>query len=138
MNISEVFKKYKTIAVIGMSKNESKPAHYVPAFLHHNGYKIIPINPTTDEILGLKCYKSLDEVPEYIEVLNVFRPSEEALDIVNEAIKRKKEKGDIELIWLQEGIISEEAKKLAEQNNIHFIQDKCMYKEFVNRTINKD
>ncbi len=115
-----------------MSTNTSKPSHSVPAFLHSKGYDIIPINPSADEIIGLKSHKNLKDVPDVIDILNVFRPSKDALAVVEQAIERFKSKGDIKLIWLQEGIINDEAKKLAEDNGIEFIQDKCMRKEYMN------
>jgi len=132
MTFKEIFDNYKTIAVYGMSTNEAKPSHHVPAFLLEQGYNIIPVNPVADEIAGQKVYKNLFDIPEQIDVLNVFRPSAQALEVVQEAVERKKIKGDIKLIWLQEGIINDEAKKLAEENGIEFIQDKCMYKEYQN------
>lgn len=132
MTIKEIFDTYKTIAVYGMSTNPSKPSHTVPAYLFNQGYNIIPVNPVAEEIIGKKVYKKLVDIPEPIDILNVFRPSEQALGVVEEAIERKNAKGDIKLIWLQEGIINEEAEKLAEENGIEFIQDKCMYKEYIN------
>lgn len=132
MTIKEIFDTYQAIAVYGMSTNPSKAAHTVPEYLHKQGYNVIPINPGADKILGLKAYKKLEDVPEPIDILNVFRPSEQALGVVQEAVERKKAKGDIYLIWLQEGIINEKAKELAEENGIAFIQDKCMYKEYMN------
>ncbi len=131
MTIKEIFDNYKTIAVYGMSTNKAKAAHSVPAFLLTKGYKIIPLNPTAEEIAGQKVYKSIMEIPGNIDILNVFRPSDQCLDVVKEAVERKKAKGDIKLIWLQEGIVNNEAQKLAEENNIDFIQDKCMYKEYL-------
>ena len=127
----EIFEKYRTIAVCGMSRTPGKAAHAVPAYLYLKGYKIIPVNPSADEILGIKCYPSVKDVPEKIEILEVFRPSDQALNVVKEAVERKAERGDIEVIWLQEGIANDEAKELAEKAGIKFIQDKCMYKEFV-------
>lgn len=131
MTIKEIFDNYNTIAVYGMSSNESKAAHYVPAFLMTQGYNILPINPIAEEIAGKKVYKNLLDIPEKIEILNVFRPSEQALGVVKEAVERKKQKGDIDLIWLQEGIINNEAESLARENGIEFIQDRCMYKEYL-------
>ena len=128
MLVKEIFERYKTIAVVGMSKNPAKASYSVPKFFIDNGYKVIPVNPTADEIDGIKVYKTLSDIPDIIEILNVFRPSDIALEVVQEAIERRKTKGDIKLIWLQEGIINDEAKKLAEDNGIEFIQDKCMYK----------
>jgi predicted CoA-binding protein len=128
--IVEIFKKYRTIAVLGMSSNIEKPSNFVPGFLKSVGYEIIPINPIKDYILDLKCYKNLDEITDKIDILNVFRPSEEALLIVKTAIKRKKEKGDISVIWLQEGIKDDNAKTISEENGIIFVQDRCMFKEY--------
>jgi len=132
MTIKEIFDNYKTIAVYGMSSNESKAAHYVPAFLLSKGYNIKPINPIADEIAGQKVYRNIMDIPDKIDILNVFRPSKDALGVVEEAVKRKKEKGDIDLIWLQEGIINYDAEALAKENGIEFIQDRCMYKEYLN------
>jgi predicted CoA-binding protein len=129
MDIKEVFDNHKTIGVYGMSKNSMKAANYVPSYLREQGYTIIPVNPTADEIDGLKCYHSLAEVPETIEILNVFRPSSDIPAIVEEAIARKYSKGDIKVIWLQEGIESEEGEAMALANGIAFIQDKCMMRE---------
>lgn len=129
MEIKEIFETYNNIAVFGMSKHIEKPAFTIPSYLKKQGYKVIPINPTTDSIMKLTSYPDIMSVPDFIEILLVFRPSEDALDIVKEAVKRKEEKGDIKLIWLQLGIINEEAKKLALENGIDFVQDKCMYVE---------
>ena len=131
MTIKEIFENYKTIAVYGMSTNPSKPSHTVPVFLSEKGYNIVPINPVANEIACQKAYKNIADIPNEIDILNVFRPSAAALGVVEEAVLRKKAKGDIKLIWLQEGIINDDAKKLAEENEIEFIQDKCMYREYV-------
>jgi hypothetical protein len=132
MSFKPIYDKYKTIAVYGMSTNPAKPANFVPAFLESNGYTIIPINPAAQEIDGKKSYPKIADIPDKIEILNVFRPSEQALDIVKEAVERKKVKGDIDVVWLQEGIINNEAKILAEENGIEFVQDRCMKKEYQN------
>ncbi len=130
MTIREIFEKYKTIAVYGMSKNPAKPSNYVPAFLIEKGYDIIPVNPTANEIDGRKCYSKMADIPGEIDILNVFRPSEQALAVVEEAVERRKQRGDIRVVWLQEGIESEEAAALAEANGIEFIQDRCMLREY--------
>ncbi len=130
MSYKQIFDKYRTIAVYGMSTNPAKPSNEVPALLESAGYNIIPINPVAQEINGKKSYPKIADIPDKIEILNVFRPSEQALDVVKEAVERKKEKGDIEVIWLQEGIRNDEAKKLAEENGIEFVQDRCMKKEY--------
>jgi len=129
--IRGVFTRYKTIAVYGISRSPEKAAHHVPAFLLSKDYNIIPVNPNADEILGQKCYSNLMTVPERIDIVEVFRPSAETLDVVRESLLRKEERGDIEVIWLQEGIRNEEARKLAEEAGITFVQDRCMYKEYI-------
>lgn len=127
--ILKIFSDYRNIAVIGMSSDETKPSNRVPKYLMQQGYKIIPVNPTKEEIMGLKSYKSLLEVPDAIDVVDVFRRPEQALDVVKEAVERKKQRKDVKVIWLQEGIVNDQAKKIAEDAGILFIQDKCMFKE---------
>lgn len=124
-----IFEKFHTIAVYGMSKNPEKPAHTVPAYLGSRGFQIIPVNPSAATILNRPSYPNLQSVPESIDVVEVFRPSAEALTIVQEAVERKKERGDIAVIWLQEGIKNDDAKRLAEEHGITFVQDMCMYRE---------
>lgn len=136
MNENEIIKtiltKYKTIAVYGMSANEEKAAHSVPAYLAEHNYIVIPINPHHSDILGRRCYKTIEEVTDKIEILLVFRPSNEVFDIVKCAIARKKNVGDIFAIWLQSGIFDNEARDLAVKNDIAFVQDRCMYVEHRN------
>jgi predicted CoA-binding protein len=126
--IKQIF-SFKNIAVVGMSDNPEKPSNRVPAYLMKQGYKIIPVNPTKNEIMGLKSYKSLLEVEDEIDVVDVFRRPEQVIEVVRDAIERKKQRGDIKAIWLQEGIVNDEAKRLAEENGLLFIQDKCMFRE---------
>ena len=128
--LRNIFERYKTIAVYGMSRDPGKAAQWVPSFLHSKGYNVIPINPYADKIIGRKAYHRLEEVQEHIEVLEVFRPSGQVVGVVKEAVKRKKEKGDIYVIWLQSGIRSDEARELAEGADIVFVEDRCMYVEF--------
>lgn len=131
MTMQDIFNNYKNIAVFGMSTNETKPANTVPMFFNDKGYTILPINPFAERIGNLKVSKTIIDVDGTIDILNVFRKSEACLEVVQEAVERNNKKGDIKLIWLQEGIVNEDAKKLAEENGIEFIQDKCMYKEYV-------
>jgi len=128
--IRKAFETCRTIGVYGMSKNPEKPAHYVPAFLLSKGYIIIPINPYADQIIGQRCYHHLSVVQEKIDILEVFRPSERVAAVIKEAIARRKEKGDISVVWLQEGIQNPEAQRIAEEAGIVCIQDRCMKKEF--------
>ena len=115
---------FKKIAVIGMSKDPSKAAHYVPKYLSDNGYDITPVNPTTDEILGKKCYSSISEINQDIEVIDVFRPSEQVLPFIQEAIKKKPK-----VIWLQDGIHNVKAEELARSHGIQVVFNRCMLVE---------
>ncbi len=115
----------KKVVVIGMSRHSSKAAHYVPKFLSDNGYDVIPVNPTAEEILGKKCYDSVSEIDEEIEIVDIFRPSEQVLPFVQEAIKKKPK-----VIWLQEGIHNSEAEELARKDGIKVVYNRCMLAEY--------
>ncbi len=114
----------KKVVVIGMSKHSSKAAHFVPKFLLDNGYDITPVNPTAEEILGKKCYDSVSEIDEEIEIVDIFRPSDQVLPFVQEAIKKKPK-----VIWLQEGIHNSKAEELARQDGIKVVYNRCMLAE---------
>lgn len=114
----------KKVAVIGMSKHSSKAAHYVPRYLSENGFEIIPINPTTDEILGKKCYSSVLDIDDPIDIIDIFRPSDDVLPFVKDAIKKKPK-----VIWLQEGIHNSEAEELARKEGIIVVFNRCMLAE---------
>ncbi len=114
----------KKVAVIGMSKHSSKAAHYVPKFLSDNGYDITPVNPTAEEILGKKCYDSVSEIDEEIEIVDIFRPSDQVLPVIEEAIEKKPK-----VIWLQEGIHNSEAEELARKEGIKVVYNRCMLAE---------
>ncbi len=114
----------KKVAVIGMSKHSSKAAHFVPKYLLDNGYDVIPVNPTAEEILDKKCYNSVLEIDEEIEIVDIFRPSEQVLPFVKEAIKKKPK-----VIWLQEGIHNSVAEELARKEGITVIFNRCMLAE---------
>lgn len=114
----------KNVAVIGMSKNQGKAAHYVPKYLSENGYNIVPVNPTADEILDKKCYHNVEDVTEPIDIVDVFRPSDQVLPVVQEAIKKKPK-----VIWLQEGIHNAEAEELARNAGIEVVFNRCMLAE---------
>jgi len=114
----------KKVVVIGMSKHSSKAAHYVPKYLSDNGYDITPVNPTAEEILGKKCYDSVSEIDGEIDIIDIFRPSDQVLPFIQEAIKKKPK-----VIWLQEGIHNSEAEELATQAGIKVIFNRCMLAE---------
>jgi len=114
----------KKVAVIGMSKHQEKAAHFVPKYLSENGFDIIPVNPNSDKILNKKCYKEINDIKADIDIVDVFRPSEDVLPFVKEAIKKKPK-----VIWLQEGIHNEEAENLAREHGIDVVFNRCMLAE---------
>ena len=118
------FLSLKKVAVIGISRSESKAAHFVPKYLSENGFDIIPVNPNSNEILSKKCYKEITEVEGEIDIVDVFRPSEDVLSFVRDAIKKNPK-----VIWLQEGIHNEEAENLAREHGIDVVFNRCMLAE---------
>lgn len=122
MEPGEALKKFKTIAVIGCSANPEKDAHTVPLYLKQHGYKVIPINPTATEIFGERSYKSLAEIKEKIDIVNVFRPSEEVAGIVDQVLQRK----DVKVVWTQLGIRDDSAAEKARRHGVAVIQDVCI------------
>lgn len=117
-----------TVAVVGCSTSPGKAAHDVPAYLQRHGYRIVPVNPFADEILDETAYGSLSDVPDTVgvDVVNVFRPSEEAGGIVDSAIERAGRLGDVSAVWLQLDITDDEAGARAADAGLAFVQDACM------------
>ncbi|MCS7126740.1 MAG: CoA-binding protein [Aigarchaeota archaeon] len=122
--IKEILEKFKVVAVVGMSKDPMKPGHYVPKFLLRQGYKIIPVNPTIDEVLGLKSYPNLLEISEDVDIVNVFRRPEHTPEIAEEAVKKR-----AKVLWLQEGIYSQQAVEIAKKGGLTVVWNRCMMKE---------
>jgi predicted CoA-binding protein len=121
--IKDIF-ALKKIAVIGMSRHPVKAAHFVPKYLSEQGFDITPVNPTANEILGKKCYSDISLVQDPIDIVDIFRPSEQVLPVVQNAIKKKPK-----VIWLQEGIHNEEAENLAREHGIDVVFNRCMLAE---------
>ena len=115
-----------SIAVVGCSTTAGKAAHEIPAYLQRHGYTIHPVNPYADTVLGESAVDSLDEVEAAIDLVNVFRPSEEVAGIVDETLARYDADGDIEAIWLQLGITDDDALADAEAAGLTTVQDRCM------------
>ena len=115
----------KNIAVVGMSKTEGKAANYVPKYLIDQGYNVIPVNPTSTEILGRKSYPVVSSVPEQIDIVDIFRPSEDVLDVVIDALK----KDGVRVIWMQKGIHNREAERLAKEKSLDVVYNRCMLEE---------
>ncbi len=126
----EVLRKYHVIAVVGASKNPEKDANSVPAFMKEKGYTIIPVNPTADQILGEKAYPSLLDLPaaiaNRIEVVDVFRPSEELPEVARQVIELKKRYGKPYVFWGQLGLENDEAKKMLSEAGIPYVMNSCM------------
>jgi predicted CoA-binding protein len=122
--IRDVLTRYRRVVVVGASREPSKPANYVPRFLQRHGYEVVPVNPFADEVLGVKAYKALEEVPPPVEIVDVFRPSEAVLEVTRAALKVKPK-----VFWMQEGIYSREAAELLSQAGITVVWNRCMMKE---------
>lgn len=120
----KVLEESHTIAMVGLSPSEDKPSNGVAKYLKKAGYRVIPVNPGYEEILGEKSYKSLSEIPDKVDVVDIFMRADKLLPIVEEAVKIKPK-----YIWLQLGILNEDAKVIAEKNGIGFVMDKCMKQE---------
>ena len=114
----------KKIAVIGMSKHSSKAAHYVPKYLIDNGYDVTPVNPTAEKILDVTCYDSISEIDADVDIIDVFRPSEQISSIICDCIEKKPK-----VIWLQEGIHDFESEELARKAGIIVVFNRCMLAE---------
>ena len=122
--ITELLKRAKTIAVVGLSSNPLRPSHGVTAYMQSQRYRIIPVNPNIAECLGEKAYASLRDVPEKIDIVNIFRRPEFVPEIVDETIRLK-----IPAIWMQEYVIHEKAAEKARRAGIFVVMDRCILKE---------
>ena len=126
-NTKEILEKYKKIALVGASKDLTKTSSVVMKYLQKYGFKVYPVNPSMrgEEILGEKVFGSISEIDSAVEIIDVFRPSNEAIEIAKEAIKI-----NAKVLWLQLDIKNEEAKRMVEKNNILYIENKCTKIEF--------
>ncbi len=122
--IREILRTYKNVAVVGLSADESRPSYGVSRYMQKRGYKIIPVNPKESVILGEKVYPSLGDVPNRVEIVDVFRRPEFVSSIVDEAVEI-----GAKVIWLQEGVINHPAAIKASEQGVQVVMDKCMLKE---------
>ena len=122
--IGSLLKEIRVIAVVGLSADAGKASNSVARYLKDRGFRIIPVNPGQEEILGEKAYKSLADIPEPVDVVDIFMRPEKVLPVVEEAIKLKPK-----AVWLQLGIVNDEAKARAVSAGVMFVQDKCMKRE---------
>ena len=125
--IKDILSKYKTIAMIGVSKDPTKTSTIVMKYMQKYGYKVIPVNPSAkgEKILGENVYEKITDIKEPIDIVDVFRPSKEALPIAEDTVKI-----GAKVLWLQLGIRDENAKKLMEKNNIDYVENKCTKMEY--------
>ena len=120
-DLREILVKTKTIAVVGLSDKPDRPGHRIPAYLQSQGYRIIPVNPMLSEVLGEKAYPSLREIPVPVDVVEIFRRAEDVPPIVEEAIAI-----GAKIVWMQLGIVNEEAASRAESAGLGVVMDTCM------------
>src|SRR5258708_21226949 len=128
--ILEILKKYRTIAVVGLSSNSMRPSFGVTEYMQEAGYRIIPVNPNETEVLGEKSYARLEDVPEKIEIVNVFRRAEEVAPVVVSAIRI-----GAKVVWMQSGIENEEAAERARAAGLAVIEDACILVEHKKRKL---
>ena len=119
--LKKIYADTKVIAVVGASTDPDKPSHNIPRYLQTQGYRIIPVTPKGDEIFGEKTYASLADIEEHVDVVDVFRPAEEAPDIATQAAEI-----GASVLWLQSGIVSEEAAQIAEAAGMQVVMGRCM------------
>ena len=124
MSINEILQKYKTIAVVGLSSQRWRASYSVSEYMQNAGYRIIPVNPNETEVLGEKAYPTLDDVPVPFEIVDIFRRPEYVPEIVEAAIRRK-----ARVIWMQLGVVNEEAARRARDAGIDVVMDRCILQD---------
>lgn len=117
----EILRSARTIAVVGASDDPEKPSHRIPVALRQRGWEVLPVNPNDPEVLGVGSFTSVADLPDGVDVVNVFRPPAEAPGIVRDAVAR-----GVKAVWLQKGIASDEARALAEEAGVSYVEDMCM------------
>jgi predicted CoA-binding protein len=121
-----ILKEYRTVAIVGASSDPERPSFRVLSYLSEHGYNVIPVNPHEREVLGMASYPNLSSIPEKVEVVDIFRRSEEVMPVVEEAIKI-----GAKVVWMQEGVINEEAAAKARDAGLLVVMDKCMRKQHI-------
>lgn len=123
--MAEVLRQAKTIAVVGLSSNPMRPSFGVSRFLQRQGYRVIPVNPNETEVLGEKAYATVKDIPDAVDIVNIFRRPARVPEVVEAAL----EKGGVRCIWMQEGVVNHEAAKQAEGAGLPVVMDRCILKE---------
>jgi hypothetical protein len=119
-----VLEQYRTVAVVGASRDPAKEAHQIPRLLKDAGFRVIPVNPEADEIIGEPVYRRLADIPEPVEIVEVFRPAAEAADVARQAVEI-----GARAVWLQMGLRSDEAGQVAKHAGLDYVEDHCMGEE---------
>jgi uncharacterized protein len=128
----DVLERYRVIAVVGASRSPVKEAHRIPRQMQMAGYRIIPVNPFAEELFGEKVYRRLADIPEPVEIVDVFRPSEEAAEVARQAVEI-----GAKAVWLQLGISSPEARGIAEEAGLDYVENRCIAVEMARHGIYK-
>ena len=118
-----IVEEARTVAVVGLSDDPEKASHEVGEYLKEQGYRIIPVNPNEEEVLGERAYDTVEEIPEEVDVVDVFLPPDKTPEIAEDAVR-----AGAKTLWLQEGITNEEARQIAEEGDLAYIEDRCMKK----------
>ena len=123
-NVADLLRRAKTIAVVGLSSRKVRPSYGVSEYMQRSGYRIIPVNPNEQEVLGEKCYARLEDIPEHVDIVDIFRRSENAGEVVDSAIHI-----GAGAVWMQEGVVDESAAQRARQAGLEVVMDRCILKE---------
>ena len=123
-DFKQILTSYRTIAVVGLSPDPGKPSYEVASYLKRAGYRIIPVNPACQEILGERCYPTLADIPDPVEIVDVFRRAEFLPEIVEQAIAK-----GAKVVWMQEGVVNQAAATRAEEAGLAVVMDRCLLKE---------
>ena len=118
-----IVKEARTVAVVGASNDPEKASNEVAGYLMEQGYRVVPVNPAEEEVLGERVYATVDQIPEEVDVVDVFLPAEKTPEIAEDAVR-----AGAKVLWLQEGIESAEARRIAEEGGLSFVEDRCMRK----------
>lgn len=129
-SIANILARYKTLVVVGLSSKAMRPSYGVASYMKSHGYRVIPVNPNEDSVLSEKAYPTLRDVPDPVECVVIFRRPELVLEIVETAIQKR-----AKVIWMQEGVINEEAAQRARQAGLEVVQDRCILKEHAKRFV---
>jgi predicted CoA-binding protein len=128
--IREILERGKTLAVVGLSSKIMRPSHGVADYMQRHGYRVIPVNPHEQSVLGEKVYASLDEVPDSVDIVVIFRRPEFVPEIVQSAIRKR-----AQAVWMQEGVVHNEAAETARQAGLAVVMDRCILKEHAKRFV---